>query len=448
MTEPRGEHLTPLTDPANLDLRIVDEGVEPGGLTEDEAYAALAAPTSPLETSAAAATGTGMAPGDALTFLSGHTPLTAAFDPHEPRDPEGKWSKVGEALKKLVPAEIYKKHEHNDVVAVSPDGRQSMRWDATRKKYVVEDSAGTEHRALGKGQAYEEVKRGGWHAHVSGGGVSPPSPPPPSASPLAGDDERITTLTGELRRIAQEAEPHAQVIAGVNDKAGKGKVLTKSDLDASDVAYKKMRQLRDDASSVARELLDALIVRDGSPWGGEAPPRPPGVPATVAVSGGLSQDAFQKVRDRYVVKDVTTVTNNALLRSGKPTPAAKAWASSTSKMVQSQRLQHDATLYRGAALRPEDVVRLRPGATLRDVGIMSTDENLSGAEFYVETRADRLPGTIKVVFELRVPAGTHAADVSYGEFVLDRNSEMRVLSSHMDADGTVRVVAEHVGNFK
>lgn len=143
-----------------------------------------------------------MSPGDARLFLAGITSVFVAaggyaavspallhgvsqisdvfkFNPGQPRDHDGKWTDTGlGALPKLdvssmtspkfdqksiTPAVIYKKHTDGAVVAVSADGTERLRWDASRKKYVSE-RRGTggdwqETAQLTKTVAYDETKQ-------------------------------------------------------------------------------------------------------------------------------------------------------------------------------------------------------------------------------------------------------------------------------------------------
>lgn len=60
--------------------------------------------------------------------------------------------------KAVVPAIIYKKNADGTVVAVSPDGKKRMRWDAGSKKFIVEDQNGKRLDSLNKTSAYAAVK--------------------------------------------------------------------------------------------------------------------------------------------------------------------------------------------------------------------------------------------------------------------------------------------------
>lgn len=251
------------------------------------------------------------------------------------------------------------------------------------------------------------------------------------------DTARLGELDTTLDYFAGEAKAHAQADAEVNHKAGIGAVLTPADIQKSDKARKALAELVDNAREYAFEKLDILAKRDGEPWSEDDPGAArwvtAGQPHSVT-DPKVNKDKLQKARDSYVVNDKKTIEHNASLRSEDPTTAAKSWRSRMNNMVKSGTLTHDSTVYRGAALPPDAVNRLRPGAVLRDPGIMSTAETQGDAQFYVKTRSDRLPGTIPVIFKVRVPGGTKSADVGYGEYVFGSDTALRVVSSKREGD--------------
>lgn len=99
------------------------------------------------------------------------------FDPNQPRDGDGKWtknplgkladlaksaSKLGQGTKKSTPATIYKKHSNGAVISQSKAGDRRMRWDADQKKFIVEkhrDGKWTRESSLAKSAAYNELKK-------------------------------------------------------------------------------------------------------------------------------------------------------------------------------------------------------------------------------------------------------------------------------------------------
>lgn len=215
-------------------------------------------------------------------------------------------------------------------------------------------------------------------------------------------------------------------------------------------ARREYEELRDLAHAASQVELDLLARRDGAPW--DVSPsemdqsrwenRPE---ATVSVKPGVDSVALTKIRDMYVVKDEQTLKQNASLRSGDPTASAKTWRSKVRKLVDSGSVTSDAVVHRGAALPPEMVMDLRPGSVITDSGVMSTDTRPgASADMYVSERMRTQPHAVKVMFDIRVPAGTPAASVGYGELVLGDNTSMRVVSTQRDSDGTVRVTTEIV----
>ena len=209
----------------------------------------------------------------------------------------------------------------------------------------------------------------------------------------------------------------------------------------------RLNKLGEEGSRLANELLDAQIARDGEPFGGDVAAghwRPPELGfGTLEDVGNLDPAERQRIRDRYVIKDKSTLANNASLRSEAPTPAAESWARSVSKLIRSSRLRRDTVLSRGAALTPDQIMQLRPGAVIRDGGFVSTAAGqVQEADFYARDRVQNHPGTIKTMFEIRAPKGSPAVDVGYGEIVLDRDGRFRVVSSRRDSDRTVHVVME------
>lgn len=151
--------------------------------------------------------------------------LVAKFDPHQPRDSEGKWtdgppdaggvpdfpqpggsSATSESLpagKRAVPAVIYKKHADGAVVAEA--GGRRMRWDAGVKKFVVErrqDGDWQETSQLTKSAAYDEMKQPGrWSepGTLTDNEISLPETPPETPEPASIDSQptvETDTYTG------------------------------------------------------------------------------------------------------------------------------------------------------------------------------------------------------------------------------------------------------------
>lgn len=150
---------------------------------------------------------------EATAFLSGESAITAAITAaaggpqwhHERRDRDGQWTdtpgsgvisevtKVAKsAAKKLTPAKIYKKHEHEAVIAHSADGKRRIKWNEDTKKFVVQRQSSTgwkDHKSLNKTQAYAEAKKTGW--------VEPGDEAPHAPSLKEAQDNRVRSATKE-----------------------------------------------------------------------------------------------------------------------------------------------------------------------------------------------------------------------------------------------------------
>lgn len=151
------------------------------------------------------------------------------YDPKQPRDPNtGKWvdepiskladlvklpggkspaSGVGKSGKPVVPAVIYKKHADGAVVAESTTGERRVRWDAGKKKFVVEKPKGdgwVETDALTKTAAYAEMKKPGhWVEPSQAQSLTAPISASPASSTITKAEpfkigELIETDTGNV----------------------------------------------------------------------------------------------------------------------------------------------------------------------------------------------------------------------------------------------------------
>jgi phage portal protein BeeE len=265
-----------------------------------------------------------------------------------------------------------------------------------------------------------------------------PRAPAKKAAPKA-EVAKVNSLREQLARIAEEARPLGdmhQRYAGLRNP-------TAADHAEFDRVAPRLRELRREGATIARQLLDELGERDGEPWGGDPDADSGRWGSPVFVDRGTEdRDALRRIRDRYVADDTNTVTQNRSLRSGNPTPEAQAWAQRMSRLVRSSELDRDARLYRGRALTPDQVMALRPGAVVVDAGIVSTDRDPGGALAYAVGREERIPGRIQTLYEIRVPRGTAAVEVGDGEVVLDRDQRFRIVASHMGDDGIAHVVME------
>lgn len=263
------------------------------------------------------------------------------------------------------------------------------------------------------------------------------------APPKEGSTE-LENIRIQLDSIAEEAKAHAQVVTDVLHKDNMGKVLTTDDLASSKAAEAALAALSARASKLAERELELRIAAEGAPWGGEDPPGSWKGTAETKYVPGTNVAKVDAARDTYVANDRQTIANNASLRTGEPTPAAKAWRGRMRSMVRSGRITRDTTVYRGAAFTPEMVMSLQPGTTLHDVGIMSTDDSEDGARFYIEARRSKLPGTLPVLFDIKVPEGTPGVDVGVGEFVFDADTSLRIVKIERGTDGVIRVIAEMI----
>ena len=161
---------------------------------------------------------------------------------------------------------------------------------------------------------------------------------------------------------------------------------------------------------------------------------------SVARVGALDAKTWNSIRDSYVVKDDQTTGHNASLRSDAPSSAAKTWRAKVSRMVRDSRTTSDAVVYRTAAFTPDFISQLVPGAVLTDPGFMSTGSSEAASFMYATTRVQQTAGSRAIYFHIRVPAGTPAADVMYGEVVLDYGNSMKILEAGMVGDRPTVVV--------
>lgn len=107
-----------------------------------------------------------------------------------------------------------------------------------------------------------------------------------------------------------------------------------------------------------------------------------------------------------------------------------------------ERLPRSVTLWRAAALTPDQLDQMAPGTEFSDAAFMSTSISREAAEEYGGIRASQHPGTTPVMFRMLVPKGTMAVGVpedgvdTIGEMLLDRDLPQTVVSR----DGNVITV--------
>jgi hypothetical protein len=387
--------------------------------------------------------------------------------------------------KKVVPAVIYKKHADGAVVAESATGDRRVRWDAGKKKFAVDKrtSAGEwkETQALTKTAAYAEMKKPVRWVEPGQGGqdgqtatkldtstssetpetpspvvepaektppISPPASTASTPTPLSDIEQgTLTSLINGIKDMRELDWYDLKEITDMKARLEKGAAPPFWEMKQHAQRIEKIKESTQTTRAMAEDMLRLLAKRDGAPWG-KLPEADDSRwmntkdPSVVVVEPAkITPEQRQKIRDEYVMKDTKTLANNASLRSGSPTPAAKAWRGRVRKLVRSQMTLNDTKVYRGAALSPDKIMQLRPGAVVSDVGSMSTDSDESSARGYTTDRLGMTHGALPVLFEIRVPKNTPLADVAYHEYVLDFDTSIKIVSSELD-DGQVHVIAE------
>ena len=139
--------------------------------------------------------------------------------------------------------------------------------------------------------------------------------------------------------------------------------------------------------------------------------------------GFATQEAWQKARDRYVVADTPTLQMNAALRGEMEMSSGLKQRVSEAKKLTAAKTVEDSTVHRVIALSPHKANAMTVGAEFESKGFMSSQSG-SKSGYGIHRRES---GKVNVGITIRVPAGTHAGDVGYGEIVL-RPSRMRVVS--------------------
>jgi hypothetical protein len=139
----------------------------------------------------------------------------------------------------------------------------------------------------------------------------------------------------------------------------------------------------------------------------------------------------RRARDGYVVDDDATLARNQALRAGKDvkelSPQDQRIVKGMDKLCTKYQVDQDGMMYRGAALRPDQISRFQPGSTFSDRAFMSVAGQRQTAQSYGQARVTA--GTQLVMFELRVPAGTRIGrmdDFPGGESVFARNTNWSV----------------------
>lgn len=425
---------------------------------------------------------------EALSETGSDDAFTAASDhwKKQPRDPggedAGQWVKTKTGLasvKKVVSAVIYKKHTDGSVVAQRDDRR--LRWDATSKKYAAderENDTWVEKQKLTKAAAYAEMKIGDWREPDAGSGAKPVAKPVAKSQPKAASkpaqaadnilsettptikpsangkaantaafDQEFTDTAAKLKKINDDSAIYGKRFKELFEKQYQkvSGILSKYDQSLLDEADEKTAQAWKDAKPGVTKIINLLAQRAQtlkvsdtveSKWSNLPS-------AQVTVKPKVNRAAMDKIAERYVSKDLVTITNNAALRAGTPDPKALSWAKSIDRMVNSGEITEDTVVYRGAAFSPEFAATLTPGSMLRDDGFMSAGFDNGTARHYANTRQRVLPGYIPTTFEIRTPKGMKAYEVENDEIVFGRGRKLRVID--VQSDGSyLRVITEMV----
>lgn len=148
----------------------------------------------------------------------------------------------------------------------------------------------------------------------------------------------------------------------------------------------------------------------------------------------------EKLRDLYVVDDDATLRLNKALREGRATASQEAKAKRLDDFIARGTLDEDGMVFRGAVLDDDTLASLQPGARMVNKGFQSTGQE-DIARTYVNARARDTAGN-RVIFDIEAKAGQNFGVMDGTEWVLPRNTEMRVISRSVDKDGITHVRVE------
>lgn len=158
------------------------------------------------------------------------------------------------------------------------------------------------------------------------------------------------------------------------------------------------------------------------------------------VSGNdTGTDKWKRARDRYVVADTPTLEMNRALRGEIPMTPTLQRRVGEAKYLTSGTLDADVLLSRSMELTPEQAANFIPGSTWESKGFQSSQSGYKTPY----NRSSKNVGTVHVSTTLRVPKGTAAGDVGYGEIVL-RPGSWKVVSSKWNGS-VLDVVMEWIG---
>ncbi|MCJ7759579.1 hypothetical protein MUP59_00350, partial [Candidatus Bathyarchaeota archaeon] len=135
------------------------------------------------------------------------------------------------------------------------------------------------------------------------------------------------------------------------------------------------------------------------------------------------EDGKQLIRNSWVIDDKHTLRENSKLRKGgEPTE----WALKIDKLCNS-KFKEDSEVYRGAALTKKVIDNIINTNQLTDLGFMSVSGDKSLSEFYLGERMRDKPGTVPVMFHLRVPKGSRVGVMDMGEFTFPRGTRIKII---------------------
>lgn len=163
---------------------------------------------------------------------------------------------------------------------------------------------------------------------------------------------------------------------------------------------------------------------------------------TRAVRPGLTQ-AENDALDQYVLAAIADPLNGAL-RAGRIADLGTAdlarvglgvvdlddVMANLDSAIANSVISRNATLWRGALLRPVDLRKLQPGAIITELGFMSTAADSQLAREIIKWRRQNAPGHRQpVVYKILADEGTHAAvgHEAAGEVLLGRGTRLQVV---------------------
>lgn len=268
---------------------------------------------------------------------------------------------------------------------------------------------------------------------------------------------------GTLVAVYEETPPPEEAEVFVPPQGGPGGGQLRTELETI-LAKQRRSGLTQEQMARRAEIIEQLRANELARYearAGRIVDQPSGVTSLPPVeSGGQFRDAAgvlqerlgtvrqvrqpnKRTRDMWVVDDDRTLANNQLLRQAEDVDTE--WLQSVDRYVGSSEVTAEGSLYRGAMLSPESVASLQPGATYTERAFMAVTPDEGLALTYADLRKldQAMEGTFAqtVLFELRVPAGQRLGVMDVSEFVLPRETTIRILGIERE-EGVFRVVAE------